>query len=103
VVFLCGTLSDPSVSQFSVHAAQPGDAFVPLHGQDLERIFSAQHERVAEDNTVRVRLGGQTWEFECTPWRATLFACRVTLYEHLDETEGILYGPHVVGQYAVDG
>ena len=88
--------------QFSVPAAQPGDAFVPLHGQDLDRIFSVQHERrVAQDNTVR--LGDRLWQIEKTSWRGTLADCRVTICEHRDETVSIVYGPHVVGCYTADG
>src|SRR3984957_20205648 len=46
--------------KFSVPAAQSGHAFMPAHGQDLDLIFSVQHERtVAPDNTVR--LGDRTW------------------------------------------
>jgi hypothetical protein len=57
--------------KFSVPAAQPGNAFVPVRGQDLDRIFSLQHERVvAKDNTVR--LGDRTWQIERTPWRGSL-------------------------------
>jgi len=88
--------------QFSVPAAQPGNAFLPLHGQDLDRIFSLQHERrVAKDNTVR--LGDQVWQIERTPWRGTLADCRVTLCQHRDDTVSIVYGPHVVGRYTADG
>jgi transposase len=88
--------------QFSVPAAQAGEAFVPLHGQDLERIFSVQHERrVAKDNTVR--RGDRIWQIEKTSWRGTLADCRVTICEHLDETVSIVYGPHVVGRYTADG
>jgi transposase len=88
--------------QFSVPAAQPGDAFVPLYGHDLDRIFSVQHERrVAKDNTVRI--GDRTWQIEKTYWRATLADCRVVICEHLDGTVSIVYGPHVVGRYGADG
>src|SRR5207245_3433136 len=39
--------------RFQVEAAQPGSAFVPYRGKDLERIFSLQFERtVNRDNTV---------------------------------------------------
>jgi transposase len=87
---------------FSVPAAEPGDAFVPLHGQDLDRIFSVQHERrVAKDNTVR--LGDRTWQIQRTPWRGTLADCRVTICEHLDGRVSLLYGPHVVGRYTASG
>ena len=88
--------------KFGVAAAQPGHAFVPLHGQDLDRIFSLQHERtVAQDNTVR--LGERTWQIERTPWRGTLAECRVTICEHLDGNVSIRYGPHVVGCYTAEG
>jgi len=88
--------------QFGVPAAQSGHAFVPLHGQDLDCIFSVQHERrVAKDNTVR--LGDRTWQIQRTPWRGTLADCRVTVCEHLDGVVSILYGPHVVGRYTAQG
>jgi transposase len=40
--------------KFARPAAQKGTAFVPLKRQDLDRVFSIQHERVVnKDNTVR--------------------------------------------------
>src|SRR5208337_2404936 len=88
--------------KFSVPAAQPGNAFVPVGGQDLDHIFSLQHERaVAKDNTVR--LGDRTWQIERTPWRGTLAGCRVTICEHLEGGVSIVYGPHVVGRYTAQG
>lgn len=88
--------------KFSVPSAQPGHAFVPVGGQDLDRVFSVQHERVvAKDNTVR--LGDRTWQIERTPWRGTLAGCRVTICEHLDGRVSIVYGPHLVGRYTAQG
>jgi transposase len=85
--------------RFHVSAAEKGHAFVPVRGQDLDRIFSVQHERVvANDNTVR--LGARVWQLERTRFRSTLAGCRVTICEHLDGRITILYGPHVVGRYA---
>lgn len=84
--------------RFRVPAAEKGHAFVPVRGQDLDRIFSVQHERVvANDNTVRLRE--RIWQLERTRWRGTLAGCRVTICEHLDGRVTILYGPHVVGRY----
>jgi transposase len=61
--------------KFSAPAARPRNAFVPVREQDLDRIFSLQHERaVAKDNTVR--LGDRTWQIERTPWRGTRAGCR---------------------------
>jgi transposase len=88
--------------KFGVQAGQPGHAFVPLHGQDLDRIFSVQTERVVgKDNTVQI--GDRRWQIDRTPWRGTLAGCRVTICEHLDGRVCIVYGPHVVGQYRAEG
>ncbi len=73
-----------------------------LHGQDIDRIFSVQTERVVrKDNTVEI--GDRSWQIERTPWRGTLAGCRVTICEHLDGRVSIVYGPHVVGRYRADG
>jgi transposase len=88
--------------KFTRPATERGHAFVPVRRQDLDRIFSVQHERVvANDNTVR--LGNRVWQLERARWRATLAGCRVTLCEHLDGCVTITYGPHVVGRYAAGG
>lgn len=88
--------------KFGVQAEQPGHAFVPLDGQDLDRIFSVQTERVVgKDNTVQI--ADRRWQIERTPWRGTLAGCRVTICENLDGRVSIAYGPHLVGQYRADG
>jgi transposase len=88
--------------KFSRPAAERGHAFVPVAGQDLDRIFSLQHERVvANDNTAR--LGERVWQLERTRFRGTLAGCRVTICEHLDGRVSITYGPHVVGRYPAQG
>ncbi|MGH9814017.1 MAG: ISNCY family transposase [Candidatus Acidiferrales bacterium] len=88
--------------RFQVPATQPGSAFLPLRGQDLERIFSLQQERVVNrDNTVQV--GNVLLQIEKSPWRDTLAGCRVTVYEHLDGTRSVGYGPHTVGRFNAQG
>ncbi len=88
--------------RFTVSAAERGHAFLPAQGQDLDRIFSIQHERVvAQDNTVK--MGERIWQIEKTPWRGTLAGCRVLISEHLDGRVTISYGPHVVGRYTAQG
>jgi hypothetical protein len=88
--------------RFRVPAAQPGSAFVALWGQDLERIFSVQQERVVNrDNTVQI--GSRALQIEKTPWRDTLAGCRVLVYEHLDGTLSVGYGPHTVGRFDAQG
>ena len=88
--------------KFTVPAASSGHAFVPVRGQDLDRIFSVQTQRVvARDNTVRA--GNRAGQLEPASFRGTLAGCHVTLCEHLNGRVSILYGPHRVGYYRPDG
>jgi transposase len=88
--------------RFAVAAAQPGSAFLPLRGQDLERVFALQHERVVNrDNTVE--MAHRPLQIEKTLWRNTLAGCAVTVYEHLDGTLSVAYGPHLVGRFDAQG
>jgi transposase len=84
--------------RFQVASAQPGSAFMPYRGQDLERIFSLQFERtVNRDNTVsfqNLRL-----QIEPVRWRGTLAGCAVIAHQHLDGTLSLRYGPHTLGRY----
>jgi hypothetical protein len=88
--------------RFAVAPAQRGSAFLSCPRRDLERIFAIQHERVvSRDNTVAVE--NRCLQIDKTPWRATLAGCRVIVYEHLDGTLSIGYGPHTVGRYTAAG
>ena len=61
-----------------------------------------QTERVvAKDNTVAV--AGRTWQLDKTRFKPTLAGSTVTIYEHLDMTVSIRFGPHTVGRFAADG
>jgi len=84
--------------RFQVAAAQPGSAFVPDRGQDLERIFSLQFERtVNRDNTVSFQ--NLTLPIEPVRWRGTLAGCTVIAHQHLNGTLSRSYGPHCLGRY----
>ena len=88
--------------RFAVPAAERGSAFLRGPRRDLERIFAIQHQRtVNRDNTVT--LEQRCLQIDRTRWRATLAGCRVTVYEHLDGTLSIGYGPHRVGRYTAAG
>jgi transposase len=88
--------------RFAVRAAQPGSAFFPLQGQDLERIFALQHERVVNrDNTVEI--AHRVLQIEKRPWRNTLAGCQVIVYEHPDGMLSVGYGPHLVGRFDAEG
>ena len=100
--FLRESYIDEFNQRFAVPAAQPGHAFLPLAGKNLDFVFSLQHERtVNQDNTVH--LGSCILQIEKTRWRATLAGCRVTIHQHLDGTWSIGYGPHLVGRYNREG
>ena len=88
--------------RFAVAAAQPRSAFLPLRSQELERIFALQHERVVNrDNTVE--FAHRVLQIEKSSWRNTLAGCSVIVYEHLDGTLSVGYGPHVVGRFNAQG
>src|SRR5215470_1683306 len=89
-------------TKFTVPAAEAGTAFLPVHRHDLDRVFSIQHERiVARDNTIQ--FGRLILQLPETNFRATLSGCRVVVYEHLDQTISVGYGPHTVGRYDSNG
>lgn len=89
-------------ANFSVKAEQPGTAFLPYRGTELEKIFSLQQDRVVNnDNTVRyenrcLQIPQQTFRF-------SLARCRVLVCEHLDHTITVHYGNHVLGRYDAAG
>jgi transposase len=87
---------------WTVAAAQEGTAFVPYTGDQLNRIFALHHERiVGNDNCAEFRT--RRWQIPPTTWRYSFAKCRVNLYEHLDGTLSIGYGPHTLGHYDAHG
>ena len=88
--------------KFAIPATQPGTAFVPMRRPDLDRVFSLHHERlVNHDNTVRCL--NRILQIEPTRLRSTLAGCQVMIYEHLDGTLSVGYGPYTVGRFSNDG
>ncbi len=88
--------------KFTVPAAEPGSAFTRLRGVDLDQVFSMKYERVVNrDNTVS--WANHCLQIEKTSWRGSLAGCRVTVYEHLDGTVSVGYGPRRVGRYTAEG
>ena len=84
--------------KFAVAAAETGTAFVRIPHVNLDRIFSVQHERVvARDNTIQ--FANRVYQVPSTRFRATLAGCRVMVYEHLEGTLSIGYGPHTVARF----
>ena len=62
-------------------------------------MFSIQHERrVNADNTIA--LDNRTLQIEKSRWRNTLAGCNVRVYELLDGTVAVRFGPHEVARWA---
>ena len=88
--------------KFTVAAAETGTAFAPIQRQDLDRVFAIQQERaVGNDNTIQ--FANHVWQIPSTPFRATLAGCRVMVYEHLNGTYSVGYGPHTVARFTAAG
>jgi transposase len=81
---------------WTVQAAGEGTAFVPYTGDQLERICALQHERVV-GNDNGVEFGKRRLQIPQATWRYSFAKCRVIVYEHLDGTLSIGYGPHTLG------
>jgi transposase len=100
--FLRETYSAEFNSKFTVAAAEAGTAFMPIKHQDLNRVFAIQHERtVAKDNTIQ--FANHVWQLEKTPLRVTFAGCQVLVYQHLDGTFSIGYGPHTLARFNGSG
>ncbi len=88
--------------QVPARRRRAGSAFLPCRRKDLDYVFSIQHQRVvSHDNTVQ--LGGRCIQIQATPWRGTLANGEVIVYEHLDQTLRVRYGPHLLGRYNAQG
>lgn len=87
---------------WTVSPEQSGSAFISCHRPDLDRIFALKQERtVAQDNTVQ--YGRLVLQIEPNHLRVNFARCRVTVYQHLDETISIGFGPHTLGRYNAKG
>ena len=88
--------------KFKVAGAEPGHAFVPYSGAELDRIFSVQQTRVVNrDNTVQCE--NLILQIDAPGWRRTLAGSTVIVHQHLDGNLSITYGPHLVGRYSSQG
>src|SRR5438552_13292492 len=85
--------------RFAVAAAGKGSAFVRTRRKDLAWVFSIQHERrVNADNTIA--LDNRILQIEKSRWRNTLAGCNVRVYELMDGTVAVRFGPHEVARWA---
>jgi transposase len=88
--------------QFTVRAAEPGTAFVPHAGGDLDKIFSKHHERVVGNDNI-VSFGRLKLQIERQTFRFSMARCRVLVCELLNGTIAVYYGPNLLGRYDAAG
>jgi transposase len=85
--------------RFAVKPEQQGSAFIPVpKTMDLDKIFCFKHERtVNNDNTVS--YNHRILQIGPSELRVSFARSKVMVYEHLDGSITIGYGPHMVGYY----
>ena len=78
---------------------QKGTAFIPVPKTiDLDKIFCSKHERtVNNDNTISFK--NRILQIGPSELRVSFAKCKVIVYEHLDGSISIGYGPHMLGYY----
>lgn len=89
--------------QFKRKPEQSGSAFLAIpKSADLEKIFCRKHERIVnKDNTIS--FNHRILQITQSSLRVSFAKCRVTVYEHLDNSVTLGYGPHDVGYYLPKG
>lgn len=89
-------------ARFTVAPAQPGSAFLPVVGVDLELLLSVQHARtVQNDSTVHFRR--VALQLPRTGERAHYVRCPVLVHEFPDGRLGVSYQGRLLARYQADG
>jgi transposase len=89
-------------ARFAVDAAQPGSAFTPIPGVDLDEILCVQEERqVGHDNCVSYRT--LKLQIPESPMRPHFVRARVRVHVYPDGSHAVFHGPRCVGRYDANG
>jgi transposase len=85
--------------RFVKQPEQKGTAFTRAPKTiDLEKVFCFKHERtVNNDNTISFQ--NRIVQINPSQWRISFAKCKVIVYEHLDGSLSVGYGPHIIGRY----
>jgi transposase len=89
-------------ARFAVPAAQPGSAFTPIPGVDLDEILCVQEERqVGNDNCVSYRT--LKLQIPESPLRPHFVKARVKVHVYPDGSHALFHGPRCIGRYDENG
>jgi hypothetical protein len=88
--------------RFAVEATEPGSAFTPIPGVDLDEILCVQEERqVTNDNCVSYRT--LKLQIPPRPMRAHFVKARVKIHVYPDGSYALFHGPRCIGRYDEKG
>ena len=88
--------------RFAVAPAQPGSAFTPIPGVDLDEILCVQEERqVGNDNCVSYRT--LKLQIPESPLRPHFVKARVKVHHYPDGSHAVFHGPRCIGRYDQKG
>ncbi|HEY7244785.1 MAG TPA: ISNCY family transposase [Xanthobacteraceae bacterium] len=89
-------------ARFSIAAAEPGSAFVPVGLGQWQDVLCVQEERVvANDNTVAFQ--GLRLQIPPSRLRPHFVKARVRVHQYCDGTHGIFHGPQCLARYDCNG
>ena len=89
-------------ARFAAPQAQPGSAFTPIPGVDLDEILCVQEERqVGNDNCVSFRT--LKLQIPESPMRPHFVKARVKVHLYPDGSSAVFHGPRCIGRYDEKG
>ena len=89
-------------ARFAAPQAQPGSAFTPIPGIDLEEILCVHEERqVGNDNCVSFRT--LKLQIPESPMRPHFVKARVKVHLYPDGSHAVFHGPRCIGRYDQKG
>ena len=93
----------PAYNQrFAAPAAEPGSAFTPIPGVQLDEILCVQEERqVGNDNCVSYRT--LKLQIPESPLRPHFVKARVKVHLYPDGSHAVFHGPRCIGRYDEKG
>src|ERR1700687_1730021 len=89
-------------ARFAAPRAQPGSAFTPIPGVDLDEILCVEEERqVGHDNCVSYRT--LKLQIPQSPMRPHFVKARVKVHVYPDGSHAVFHGPRCIGRYDENG